>query len=121
MMVVAGRVKRMMVLLLVASAPAAAAPIRCGAAYDNVEKAICATPALMDADRKIADAFAKRLAQCAPPRRAQLRQTQKFWLRDRNNCANLLSDTDTALKQCVAATMAERSWNASAPFAISMR
>jgi uncharacterized protein YecT (DUF1311 family) len=107
-MVIAYRNKIVLGMLLVANAHAVAAPINCHAMVDNVEKAICATPALMDGDRKIADTFAARLKQCAPPQRAQLRQTQNFWLRDRNSCANLLSDTDSEVKRCVAVTMAQR-------------
>jgi uncharacterized protein YecT (DUF1311 family) len=85
------------------------ASIHCAAARDNVEKAICATPALLGADGKLADGFAERLRQCPAARRALLRQTQKFWLRDRNNCANLLSESEAAVRQCVSDRMAERS------------
>lgn len=94
---------------LTASGTASGASINCAAARDNVEKAICASSALMDADRRIADGFGQRLLQCPAGQRALLRQTQKFWLRDRNNCANLLSDSGAAVTRCVADRMAERS------------
>jgi len=89
--------------------PAWSASINCAAARDNVDKAICATPALLAADGKLADGFAERLRQCPAAQRALLRQTQKFWLRDRNNCANLLSESEAAVRQCVSDRMAERS------------
>jgi uncharacterized protein YecT (DUF1311 family) len=75
---------------------------------DNVEKAICASPALMTSDRSLAEAYTRRLAQCPPQQRTLLRQTQKFWLRDRNACANALSDGEGAVERCVAARMSER-------------
>jgi uncharacterized protein YecT (DUF1311 family) len=88
--------------------PACSASINCTAASDNVEKTICATPALMATDGRIAEAFAARLEQCKPQQRAQLRQTQKFWLRDRNNCANLLHEGGAVVGQCIDDRMAER-------------
>lgn len=90
-------------------APALAAPMTCAAAATPVEKAICASPTLVAADRKMAAAFSRRLAQCPEERRAELRQTQKFWLRDRNTCSNALSEDDPeAVDRCAAERMNER-------------
>jgi uncharacterized protein len=89
--------------------PAASAPMNCAAAATPVEKAMCASPVLVAADRKMAAAFAQRLAQCPESEREQLRHTQKFWLRDRNACSNLLSDDDPqAVARCAADRMNER-------------
>lgn len=89
--------------------PAHAAAMKCEAAATPVEKAICASPALVAADAKMAAAFARRLAQCPEPARAGLRQTQRFWLRDRNACSNALSEDDPdAVARCAADRMNER-------------
>lgn len=84
------------------------AAIDCAAAHGNVEKAMCGAPQLLVMDARLSDAFERRLAQCSAPRRSLLRQTQHFWLRDRNNCANILEQGNEAVKQCAVARMAER-------------
>jgi len=90
-------------------APASAASMKCEAAATPVEKAICANPALVAADSKMAAAFARRLDQCPESARAELRQTQRFWLRDRNACSNALSEDDPeAVARCAADRMNER-------------
>lgn len=97
------------VLAAALAGPVLSAPMTCKAAATPVEKAMCASPALVAADRKMAAAYARRLAQCQEPGRATLRQTQKFWLRDRNACSNLLSaDDPEAVARCAAERMNER-------------
>lgn len=102
--------KNVLAVLLGAAfgASAQAAPIDCRAAHDNVEKAICAAPPLLATDASLSRTFAARVAQCPEAQRSLLRQTQHFWLRDRNNCANIVEEGEGALKQCVADRMAER-------------
>jgi uncharacterized protein len=102
--------KSLLVILLGATfgGHARSAPIDCGAVQGNVEKAICGAPQLIATDLRLSDAFARRLGACTGPQRGLLRQTQHFWLRDRNNCANVLEQGDDAVRQCVADRMAER-------------
>jgi uncharacterized protein YecT (DUF1311 family) len=96
-------------LLAGLAAPALSAPMTCTAAATPVEKAICASPTLVAADRKMAAAFAQRLGQCPPSEQALLRQTQRFWLRDREACSNALSEGGNgAVARCAAERMAER-------------
>ena len=103
----AARLAGLLLATLAGVAPAAS--MRCDAAATPVEKAICASPALVAADRKMAAAFAQRLEQCPPSERARLRLTQKFWLRDRDACSNALSETDPqAVPRCAAGRMDER-------------
>jgi uncharacterized protein YecT (DUF1311 family) len=102
-------IKAAMLLSVGVGTEAFCASIDCKAPrLDNVEKAICGSPELMASDRDIAEVFVRRLAQCAPRQRTLLRQTQKFWLRDRNACANALSEGEDAMKRCVAEKMDER-------------
>jgi len=94
---------------LLLAAPALSAPMTCKAAATPVEKAMCASPDLVAADRKMAASFAQRLQQCPPSEQPLLRQTQKFWLRDRDACSNALSETDSgAVARCAAERMGER-------------
>jgi uncharacterized protein len=95
-------------LLAGLAAPALSAPMACKAAATPVEKAMCASPALVSADRKMAAAFAQRLQQCPPSAQPLLRQTQTFWLRERNDCSNALSESSEAVARCAAGRMAER-------------
>lgn len=102
-------IKLAMLLSAGIGANALCASIDCRAPrLGNVEKAICGSPELMSSDRGIAEVFLRRLAQCPAPQRTLLRQTQKFWLRDRNACANALSDGEGAMTRCVIERMAER-------------
>ena len=57
--------------------------IDCGKAHSAIEKAICASPALLALDRSVAVAYAGALAQ-HPDRRAELRRDLLRWLRERD-------------------------------------
>jgi uncharacterized protein YecT (DUF1311 family) len=68
-------------------APVVAHPgFDCAKAATPVEQAICANTGLADADRRMTEAFAKRLN--ASPDATALRQDQRAFLQDRARCAD---------------------------------
>lgn len=82
--------------LLVSAVPAQAAmpPVDCATANTTVDKAICATPALLEQDREIARRYSDMAKFCIGERGAMLKETQHFWMRARNACSN---DAETAI------------------------
>jgi uncharacterized protein YecT (DUF1311 family) len=86
-------------LLAGAPRPAPAAGLDCAKAATAVEKTLCASPALRQADAAMADAFADLLAATAEPDKQAVRAAQRQWLVARNACP------DAA---CLAARQAER-------------
>ncbi|MFC5306070.1 lysozyme inhibitor LprI family protein [Azospirillum picis] len=87
-------------LLMALAAPMPATPawadasFDCKAASTPVEKAICAVPALGDADQEIADGYKSLLDLSATADRDRLRAEQKAWLAQRNQCASAASVAD---------------------------
>jgi len=68
------------------SGPVLAAGMDCAKAKTPVELRICADPALVEADRGVAEAFAAALAAAPDP--ATVRASQRQWLATRNACAD---------------------------------
>jgi uncharacterized protein YecT (DUF1311 family) len=90
-----------LLLCLLALLPAVpwarAAGIDCAKATTNVEKLLCAAPALQTADAAVAEAFATARDAASDP--AAVRASQRDWLKVRNACP------DAA---CLATVQAER-------------
>lgn len=97
------------VSLSAAHLSATAAPIRCAAARDDVEQAICSHPALLAWDQAIS-VWLDALKQQCPAAQKLLVEGQKFWLRERWDCRNVEGafDTPDALPSCLADRMDHR-------------
>ena len=81
--------------LLTSVSPAAA--IDCKKATSKVEKAICASDVLFQADRRMNEHY-KRFKEAMPPDAAStLRQSQRFWLKRRGWCEH----TDGPISECI--------------------
>lgn len=96
-----------------AAAPAAAADapagIACTHAEQGVEAAICAQPALLQADQRIAIAFARLRAAFQGEDAASFIAGQKLWLIERNNCSNAKATGEFPdVDSCLASRMEQR-------------
>lgn len=71
------------------SPSAFAASFDCSRASTNIEKAICAEPALSAADSKLASLYTRLLNAAGDPTAAtEFKSQQKLWLKDRNVCSD---------------------------------
>jgi uncharacterized protein len=74
-----------------AGSPAAAAPsFNCKRAVSIAEKEICGLPDLEALDRAITASFRQALALLAPAELAALRSSQRDWLKQRDDCGDLI-------------------------------
>lgn len=94
----------------------AAPSFDCKAAGTVVEKAICADPALADADQELANTYKRLLALADTEGRDRLRAEQRAWLGQRNQCGTAANPG-----RCLADTLRGRvqALNAEMPAAVA--
>jgi uncharacterized protein YecT (DUF1311 family) len=68
----------------------AAPSFDCKRASTIVEKEICGVPELGDLDRDVAAAFTQAIAALSAADADALRADQRAWLKDRDNCGDLI-------------------------------
>ena len=89
---------RRAILFALAAAALAGAPLGaqaapsfdCKRASTIVEKEICGVPELGDLDRDVAAAFTQAIAALSSADADALRADQRAWLKDRDNCGDLI-------------------------------
>ena len=81
-------------LFVLASVPAMPQAIDCGKAQSPIDRAICASPALMAQDRLLAETYGQALAH-DPAHADAIRQAQRQWLSERaRSCATVQKAAD---------------------------
>jgi uncharacterized protein YecT (DUF1311 family) len=68
----------------------AAPSFDCKRASTIVEKEICGVPELGDLDSNVAAAFTQAIAALSPADADALRADERAWLKDRDNCGDLI-------------------------------
>lgn len=76
--------------MLAAAAAAAAPSFDCKRAKSLVEQQICGVPELGDADRAIAALYARTLATLGKDDAQALREDERTWLKQREQCEDLI-------------------------------
>jgi uncharacterized protein YecT (DUF1311 family) len=95
-----------MFLAISSSAVLAQPSFDCAKASTAVEKAICATPDLAEADAALAQAYAALAKTLPPAQQAALRANQRGWLTDRDG--GCFDQKDAVLVQCLRAAIDKR-------------
>lgn len=102
------RLRVYLLWMLVATGPVAARPIDCSKAVSIAEKAVCASPNALALDAEIDARYAALRETCGPRARRVLVAGQRYWLRERNDCANAPSPYEQTKAECVENRLHER-------------